>query len=108
MATTSPASVYTGRQWLVRSSRDPETLYTINIDPQTFLFTCTCPDHQYRQRDCKHIKAVQTGKAGRPRVRICPKPVPAPRPSFDDGDLWGDAGAAVARSVASVRQAVSA
>ena len=67
MATTSPAPAYTGRQWLVRSSRDPETLYTIGIDPQTFLFTCTCPDHTYRQRDCKHIRRVHVEQGIRPR-----------------------------------------
>ena len=68
MATTSPASVYTARQWLVRSARDPETLYTIGIDPQSFLFTCTCPDHTYRQRDCKHIRLVQAAQGIRPRA----------------------------------------
>ena len=68
MVTTSPASVYTARQWLVRSERDPETLYTITIDPHTLLFTCTCPDHTYRQRDCKHIRVVQVEQGIRPRV----------------------------------------
>ncbi len=69
MVTTSPSPVYTGQQWLVRSERDPETLYTIGIDPQTYLFTCTCPDHMYRQRDCKHIRVVQTEQGIRPRVQ---------------------------------------
>ena len=68
MATTSPVPVYTARQWLVRSARDPETLYTISIDPQTFLFVCTCPDHVYRQRDCKHIRRVQAHQGIRPHV----------------------------------------
>ena len=23
-------------------------------------YTCTCPDHRFRQRDCKHIRQIQT------------------------------------------------
>lgn len=22
-------------------------------------YTCTCPDHRFRQRDCKHIRSIQ-------------------------------------------------
>jgi hypothetical protein len=37
----------------------PNLTYLVGIDAQTDLYTCTCPDHIYRHRDCKHIKRVQ-------------------------------------------------
>jgi len=64
----SPSPVYTGT-WLVRSDRDPDTAYTIATDPRTLLYTCTCPDHSYRQRDCKHIRVVQVERGIRRSVR---------------------------------------
>ena len=69
VTTTHPSTVYTDQEWLVRSDRDPEHLYTIGIDPATLLFTCTCPDHQYRQRDCKHIRVVQAEQGIRRTMR---------------------------------------
>jgi uncharacterized Zn finger protein len=31
----------------------------VMVDPATLLYRCSCPDHQYRARDCKHVRAVQ-------------------------------------------------
>src|SRR5690242_20321976 len=28
------------------------------VTKQTNKYSCTCPDHQYRSRDCKHILAL--------------------------------------------------
>jgi hypothetical protein len=36
-------------------TKDDDTVYEPVIDPQTGEFSCTCPDHVYRHRACKHI-----------------------------------------------------
>lgn len=55
--------------WSVQSSRGVRT-YTVSVDPATRLYTCTCPDHQYRQRDCSHIRKIQRSEGGKPHVRV--------------------------------------
>lgn len=34
---------------------------------------CTCPDHTYRHRTCKHMRLAEQGGAGKVRVRIGPR-----------------------------------
>ena len=34
------------------------TDYDVAVDASTGEFTCTCPDHQYRKRACKHIRRL--------------------------------------------------
>ena len=73
MATaTSPAPSYTSGPWTVPSTTTAGLAYIVSIDPQTALFVCACPDHEYRQRDCKHIKAIQGRLGLRPRVTTLP------------------------------------
>ena len=90
------------------SSSAKNLTYTVTVDQATGLYICGCKDHEYRRRDCRHIKQVQAGTAGKPRVRITQRPAPRTIPTFDDSDVWGDGGEAVQRSVASVRAAVAA
>ncbi len=58
MQTSAPSPVYTvisGPAWTVASSSATGLVYTVTTDPRTGLYVCGCNDHQYRQRDCKHI-----------------------------------------------------
>ena len=68
----SPGTVYTPGPWTVPSSTTPGLAYMVSIDPQTALFVCACLDHQYRQRDCKHIRQIQGRLGLRPRVTALP------------------------------------
>lgn len=36
-------------------SANSGNVYTVTLEPAT----CECPDHQYRDAECKHIRAVQ-------------------------------------------------
>ena len=90
------APVYQPTGWrFVRSSTHPNLFYRISVDPKTDLFTCECPDHVNRHRDCKHIRQVQAGGGiaaqplrrqpkGKPWTTIvqpaptAPKPQPSP------------------------------
>src|SRR5712692_8175188 len=62
--TAAPATAYTVTS---ASGAGP---YTVSVDPTTKLMHCTCP----ARRQCWHQKAVITGLAGKPRVRIQPLP----------------------------------
>ena len=119
MPSTHPSPLsYTfisGPTWTVASSSAQGLVYTVTVDPRTGLYVCSCKDHQYRQRDCKHIRQVQTGKAGKPRIRVAAQapsrpalpPPAASRDPWADVDLWGDGGEAIERSLASLRAAVA-
>ena len=122
MVTDSPISGYTVTRaptWTVPSrTRHGRDHVVTQVTDDGVLF-CSCEAGQYG-RSCWHREWVKDGRAGKPRIAIRPKPanirtpeVPefqrpevVSRPAFDDTDLWGDGGAAVARSVASMRQAV--
>ena len=54
----STANAITTR-YPVPSETVPNLTYLVGIDVMTDLYTCTCPDHTYRHRDCKHIRRVQ-------------------------------------------------
>ncbi len=41
-------------------TKDDGTTYEPIIDPQTGEFSCTCADHVYRRRACKHILRAVT------------------------------------------------
>ena len=65
--------------WFVRSEH-PERrhlFYRVSVDPRTGLFTCECPDHVHRRRDCKHAKTVQAGGGIAAEPKRMPAPVPA-------------------------------
>ncbi len=64
---------YTGPLYYVRSSQ-PSLFYTVTVNPTSDLYACECADHQYRQRDCKHIRRAQAGQV----TAATPKRVPAP------------------------------
>ena len=49
--------------WMVRSKSDGDKWYTVNRF-NTNVWTCDCPDHHYRQHDCKHINAAANGDLG--------------------------------------------
>ncbi len=55
---TSPAPAYTCDTWTVPSASTPGLAYLVSIDLQTSLFRCGCPDHESRQRDCKHSRQI--------------------------------------------------
>lgn len=46
--------------WLTKlpTSLSGRTVYTVTQRVSGFC-DCSCPDHAYRQRDCKHIRALQ-------------------------------------------------
>ena len=100
-------TIVSGPTWTVASRSRAGITHSVTIDAATGLYICTCEDHEYRRRDCCHIRLVQAGRAGKPRYGLMPKPALRAIPTFDDSDLWGDAGVAIQRSVASVRQAVA-
>ena len=109
MQSTTPTPSYTvisGPAWSVPSNSAKNLTYTVTVDQATGLYVCGCKDHEFRRRDCRHIKQVQAGTAGKPRVRVCPKPAPRTVPTFSLDDLGGsDAGASVSAAVAAWRRA---
>jgi len=49
-----------GKFYLVPSQTNPRpTKYKVWANPVKPIFTCTCPDHETRRCECKHIYAVQ-------------------------------------------------
>ena len=112
MSATSPSPLYQpGALYFVRSDRNPNLFYTVgHVEGRCAcgqrivgLLHCQCQDHILRAHDCKHVRRVVAGQV-RPAMV---KAAIGKSFQFDDGDLFGDGGAAVARSVASVRQAVA-
>lgn len=60
MTALSPAaSISHQDRYVVPSATKPGLAYMVMVDPATLLYRCSCPDHQYRARDCKHVRAVQ-------------------------------------------------
>jgi hypothetical protein len=53
------AHTHTHDRYVVPSSSTQGLAYMVMVDPETRLYRCSCPDHQFRARDCKHIRAVQ-------------------------------------------------
>jgi hypothetical protein len=41
----------------IGSRTNGETYKVMRIE--SVAYTCTCPDHRFRQRDCKHIRQVR-------------------------------------------------
>lgn len=48
------------KQWRVPSFTEPNVNYIVTQDIRNNIWTCTCPDHINRVRDCKHIKDVMS------------------------------------------------
>ena len=66
---TRPTSGYQMPAWDIPSETTPGLCYRVSIDPGSELYTCECPDHQSRFRDCKHIRRVQSAGLLRPLSR---------------------------------------
>ena len=105
METTIPTTKYSVRSVVydVPSATEPGRKYLVSADPETGRLACECKAYQYG-RPCWHCKAVASGMV-KARIRIAPKPAPRTIPTFDDNDLWGDAGASASAAVASWRRA---
>lgn len=59
MAYRNNAAHVVSKIWEVTSS-DGSRSYTVSLDP----IRCSCPDHQYRGVDCKHIIAAALDYVG--------------------------------------------
>lgn len=73
MRASSPSQVY-----YVRSDTDVDLFYLVAaVDDRCAcgqksygLWHCSCPDHRYRARDCKHIRRVVEGQVAPARVKV--------------------------------------
>ena len=78
MQTQTPTRKHTTvlgpQRWTVPSATTPGVVYTVTADPQTTELRCDCPNGQAGKCQCWHLKAVRTGLAGRPRVRVSQRP----------------------------------
>ena len=45
--------------YFIRSSTDRNVFYRVSETGSRY--TCECPDHTYRRRDCRHIEQVKRG-----------------------------------------------
>ncbi|HEV2124939.1 MAG TPA: hypothetical protein VGW38_19495 [Chloroflexota bacterium] len=52
----------------------PGTCWTVQVDPVDGAMICDCPDATYRNRQCKHQRAVIAGTAPKPVVRVTQRP----------------------------------
>jgi predicted nucleic acid-binding Zn finger protein len=50
------------KTWMIRSKTKLDTKYLVTFEDD--VFTCTCPDFQFRGGPCKHIKKVKVQLAG--------------------------------------------
>ena len=111
--------------YFVRSDRNPNLFYTVGQAGGRCacgqriggLWHCQCPDHIHRARDCKHVRAVVAGSVRPATVKATAAAATPRRLPIDDmdgaapfsvDDFYSDAGAAIRRSVATMRAAVSA
>ena len=64
LAATEPAArplevaALGGGLFRVRSETFPDVWYDVALGPGGLAW-CSCPDHEYRHRDCKHIRAAR-------------------------------------------------
>ncbi len=112
MQTHTPVQSYPiAALYFVRSDTNPNLFYTVGqVDGRCAcgqriagLLHCQCADHVNRARDCKHVKRVLAGQA----LPATPKVKAAPGHTLPIDSFYGDAGAAVTRSLAAQRQAVA-
>ena len=85
--------------WYVRSDTDRDHFYAVSTDARGLL-RCECKSAQYRRTPCKHVRQVVAGSIRPAMVKARAETTPAP---FSVDDLYSDAGAAAARSVANMR-----
>ncbi len=57
-------------RWAVPSATTKGITYEVAADAETTELRCDCPNGQAGKCNCWHIKAVRTGLAGKPRVRL--------------------------------------
>ena len=74
MQATNPRTAYTIKSITFFVSGSKGNTYVVSVSPETKLMDCSCPDSTFRHRQCKHQRAVAAGRAGKPRVRIQPRP----------------------------------
>lgn len=48
----------TPKFWNIPSESDIDKEYIVRLDTNG-IWTCSCPDHMYRLKDCKHIMKAQ-------------------------------------------------
>ena len=75
MTTFTPVPSYTGPVYYARSDRHANHFYAVGVNAATGLYACECPDHQHRQRDCKHIRRVQAGQVPAAQSKRPSRPV---------------------------------
>jgi hypothetical protein len=105
-----PGYTFGAPVWTVPSASAKGMTYTVTVDPTSLLYVCGCKDYTYRRRDCRHIKTVQAGAAGKPRVRVRPVPPvsrPSVAPAITAADLYGDDGETLAAALAAHRAVAS-
>jgi uncharacterized Zn finger protein len=51
------------REWYIFSESILNEIYTVTLD-SAGVFSCTCPDFQFRGNVCKHIRKVKMKIAG--------------------------------------------
>ncbi|MDI1496325.1 MAG: hypothetical protein K8823_1633 [Cenarchaeum symbiont of Oopsacas minuta] len=56
LATPNMVIQTTQTSFTVRSTTKPDTCYTVSRTGNGLI--CTCPDHQHRKTDCKHIHVI--------------------------------------------------
>jgi len=61
----------------VESATAPGVSYEVRADLEDYRLTCNCLASGF-DRVCWHVRAVASGKAGKPRVRITVQTRPAP------------------------------
>jgi hypothetical protein len=64
--------VYTAIRWQVPSATTPGIVYTVSADSPDSPLSCDCEagDYPKTRGRCWHLKAVHSGLAGKPRVRV--------------------------------------
>jgi hypothetical protein len=58
----------------IPSDSQPGAFHDVAVDPEDGRMTCPCP----ARGGCWHEKAIRTGLAGKPIVRVSQRPAPDP------------------------------
>jgi hypothetical protein len=46
-----------------REGTEYQVVKVRELNSRNYSYKCTCPDHVFRNRDCKHIKAFQVAES---------------------------------------------
>jgi hypothetical protein len=74
--TLAPKSTIRLVSWTVPSASEPGITYTVSAPSPDDPLSCDCKasEHPKTRGRCWHIKAVHSGMAGKPRVRVSVTP----------------------------------